>query len=35
MRYVLNKPDYKGKDAKNLPPPDPQIVGRAHSNAVV
>jgi hypothetical protein len=35
MRFVLNKLDYKGKDTKNLPPPDPLIVGRAHLNALV
>jgi hypothetical protein len=33
-RDALNKLDYKGEDPKNLPPPDPLIVGRAHLNAV-
>lgn len=35
MRYVLNELDYKGngEDPKNLPPPDPLIIGRAHLNA--
>ena len=35
MRFVLNKLDYKGKDSKNLPAPDPLIVGRAHLNGLV
>lgn len=30
MRYVLNKLDYKGKDMRNINPPDPLIVGRAN-----
>lgn len=30
MRYVLNKLDYKGKDIRNISPPDPLIVGRAN-----
>ncbi len=34
MRYVLSKLDYKGKDARNLPPPDPLIVGRANLAAL-
>ena len=33
MRYVLNSLDYKGKDAKNLGPTDPLIVGRANLTA--
>jgi polyphosphate kinase 2 len=32
MRYVLNRLDYKGKDIRKIPKPDPLIVGRASIN---
>lgn len=33
MRHVVNKLGCKGRGPKNLLPPDPLIVGRAHLNA--